>query len=655
MRRALAATLLALLAAAPPAQAKGSTSGQLRAGAGQADITPPKTGYYLGGWTRADRKGLGVSTRLHANTLVLQRGTKKLALVAADIFAIAAGMQEDVAREVADLGFDRTSVLLAASHTHSGPGGYTNNPLYNTAAPSPETIGDPSSFVNFLNAPPADRQLYTFIVKQIAASIRRANADRTLAVAAWGHTRLTGVTQNRSLSAFLRNYGIVVAADDAKPEMDPKGPDDTIDPNVDVLRVDKLVRHGRRTRRVPIGAYSNFADHGTVVNAENQVYSGDHHAAAARVFADKVRKAAKVPRNQTVVNVYPNGAEGDMSAGLVHQGIDAARRVGSTEADAMFEAWRKAGTRLSRTPALDWRWTRACFCGRMTATGRVDSGSHVGVPFLTGSEEGRGPLFDLTGVSLEGASVPFDDPVQGTKLAVPGIGTNGPPAVPVGVYRVGDGVIATIPGEPTKQIGVHVRKAVLDAMPRSGVTHALIGGLAFDFIQYVTTPAEYGAQSYEGGSTLYGKHEGTFLQERLAELGKALAEGKPAPAPHPYDPSYGVKPDGPPYPAGADKGTLTAQPAKQAARGDVIKLAWTGGANGSDRPVDKAFITAERSVGKRWRAVDSDLALDMIWRDGGAGRYTLEWRPARTVPAGAYRLRVTATRYELISDTFELS
>jgi neutral ceramidase len=341
-----------------------------------------------------------------------------------------------------------------------------------------------------------------------------------------------------------------------------------------------------------------------------------------------------------------------MSAGLVHQGIDEARRVGSIEAGAMFDAWKQAGAKLSRTPALDWRWTRTCFCGRQTATGRVDSGSHVGVPFLTGSEEGRGPLYDLTHYSLEGLSAPIDDPVQGVKVAAPGVGTNGPAAVPIGVYRVGDGVIATIPGEPTKQTGVLVRKAVLDAMPGSGVTHALIGGLALDYIQYVTTPAEYGAQSYEGASTLYGKHEATFFQERLAELGKALASGAPAAAPHAYDPSYGVKPDGAAYPAGADKGTLTAQPALS---GGVVTLAWTGGASGADRPVDQAFIRAERIVGKRWRTVDSDLGLDMIWRVDGAGHYTLQWRPAKTVPSGTYRLRVTATRYELVSDRFALS
>jgi hypothetical protein len=58
-----------LVVAAPAAGAA-----TLRAGAGQADITPPQTGYYLGGWTRADRIAQGQSSRLYANTLVLQRG-----------------------------------------------------------------------------------------------------------------------------------------------------------------------------------------------------------------------------------------------------------------------------------------------------------------------------------------------------------------------------------------------------------------------------------------------------------------------------------------------------------------------------------------------------------------------------------------------------
>ncbi|MCW3040332.1 MAG: hypothetical protein JWM31_2237, partial [Solirubrobacterales bacterium] len=631
--------------------------GALRAGAGQADITPPQTGYFLGGWTRADRLALGQSTRLYANALVLQRGTRKVALVAAELFAVPAGFQEDVARRVADLGYDRTSILLAASHTHSAPGGYANNPTYNTAAPSPQTIQNPQSFVEFFDPKPPDRQLYTFLVDQTAAAIRRADADRAPAAAGWAQTRLTGLTQNRSIEAHLADHGIHVATGTGTAAMDPLGVDDTIDPEVDVLRVDKLVRstaHPTRPVHVPIGAYSNFADHGTVVKSQTQVYSGDHHASAWRVFVDRVRRATpSLPRRQTVVNVYPNGAEGDQTAGLTHTGISGALKVGSVEAAKMFEAWQQAGKHLSRTPALDVRWTRACFCGRQTATGQVDSKGVEGLGFLTGSEEGRGPLYDLTHVSFEGRTSPVPDPVQGDKVQIP-VGSP-PAAVPVSLVRIGDGVLAAVPGEPTKQVGVRIRAAVLKPLAGTGVTHAVIAGLADDFVQYITTPEEYGEQSYEGASTLYGRNEATFLQERYAELAGQLASGKPADAPYALDPSYGVKPDGPPYPAGAAAGSITAEPAASVAAAGDVTLRWTGGPLGRDRPVARAFVSAQRLVAKRWRTVDSDLGLHMLWHVDAKGAYDVTWSLPGSVPPGTYRLRVTAARYGLQSRSFAVT
>ncbi|WP_354699276.1 Neutral ceramidase [Paraconexibacter sp. AEG42_29] len=648
---ALAALALAAPSPSGAATPKAKKVSQLRAGAGQADITPPQTGYYLGGWTRADRLALGQSTRLYANTLVLQRGTRKIALVAIELFAVPAGLQEDVARAVADLGYDRTGILMAASHTHSGPGGYANNPTYNTAAPSPATIGNPSSFIEFIDPKPADPTLYTFLVKQIAASIRRADGDRGLAAAGWASVELRGLTENRSIEAHLANHGLDVETGRGTAAMDPLGADDTIDPAVDVLRVDKFVKRKGKTVRVPIGAYSNFADHGTVVKADSQVYSGDHHAAAWRVFVDKVRRASPaIPKNQTVVNVYPNGAEGDQTAGLKHTGFDGAAVVGSAEAAKMFEAWKLAGKRLSRTPALDVRWTRSCFCGRSTATGPVDSKGIEGAGFLTGSEEGRGPLFDLTGISLEGRKNLTSDPVQGNKVQIP-VGAP-PAAVPLSVTRIGDGVLVQVPGEPTKEVGVRVRRAVRGPLAPKGIKHVVIAGLAGDFIQYITTPEEYGQQSYEGASTLFGRNQATFLQERYAELAGQLASGAPAEPPYPLDVAYGVKPDGPDYPAGAAAGSLTGQPPATVARGKDVKITWSGAPLGRDRPVDKAFVSAQRLVGKRWRTVDSDLGLHMLWHVDAKGAYDLTWTVPASAPAGTYRLLVSAQRYGLTTRTF---
>jgi neutral ceramidase len=649
---ALAVVGVALRPGTAGAAAKGAP-GSLRAGAGQADITPPQTGYFLGGWTRADRLALGQSTRLFANTLVLQRGTRKVALVAAELFAIPAGLQEDVARAVADLGYDHTTVLLAASHTHSGPGGFANNPIYNTAAPSLQTATDPLSFVRFLSPAPADRQLYTFLVKQIALSIRRADADRAHAAAGWGHANLYGITQNRSIEAHLADHGIHVPYGKGSPAMDPDGPNHTIDPDVDVLRVDKLVRRAGRTVHVPIGAWSNFADHGTVVKSQLEAYSGDHHAAAWRVFTARVRRAARVPGAQAVVNVYPNSDEGDITAGIVHNGPSGADEVGTAEADAMFAAWRAAGRGLSRTPALDLRWTRTCFCGQSTETGPVASKGAEGLGFLTGSEEGRGPLFDVTGIPLEGVTNPVSDPVQGDKVVVPA--GDPPPAVPISVLRIGDHALAALPGEATKEVGARIKAALLGTMGGAGVRRVVIAGLAGDYIQYITTPEEYGQQSYEGASTLFGVNEATFLQDRLVDLAARMVRGEPAPDAYPLDPSYGVRPDGPPYPAGAAQGTVTGQPDAEVQRLGHVRLAWRGGPSGHDRPVDAPFVHAERRVDGRWQTVDTDLGLAMLWRADDQGRYEVTWEVPLTAPTGTYRLAVTATRYELASEPFHVT
>jgi hypothetical protein len=92
--------LVAALAAAPAAQAE-----QLHAGVGKADITP-RTGYYLGGWTRQDRVAQGQHTRLWARALVLQRGERKVALVAVDLFMVPGGLVKHVGA-LAARGFPR--------------------------------------------------------------------------------------------------------------------------------------------------------------------------------------------------------------------------------------------------------------------------------------------------------------------------------------------------------------------------------------------------------------------------------------------------------------------------------------------------------------------------------------------------------------------
>ena len=590
---ALGLAVLAVLLACAPAHAAG-----LRAGVGKADVTP-QTGYYLGGWTRADRVAGGQHTRLHARALVLERDGRKVALVSLDLFMVPGGMVKHVGDALRSRGFSEQNILISASHTHSGPGGYANFPTLNTAAPSLQTATDPFSFFRLLDPNPADRQLYTFITRQITTAIRRADADLGPAAAGWGSGRIVGLTRNRSIEAHLANHGVLKERGEGSEADDPGGYLHTIDPAVNVLRVDKLRRRrgSRRRVRVPIGAWSTFADHGTVTKSSFQFYNGDHHASAMRVFESRVRREGRTPKGQEVLNVYGNSNEGDMSAGLDRSGPAASDYVGRVEAGAMVRAWRRAGRRLSRTPALDMRWTRVCFCGQETEGGRVASASQVGIPFLTGSEEERGPLFDVTQEELEGRRAPAGTDPHGVKLSAPGVGGGVPNAVPLLAVRVGPRLIVSLPGEGTKEVGERIRTAVGSAVAGSGIEGVVLSGLANEFVLYFTTPEEYDRQHYEGGNTQFGRHSSTLMKVELAKLAGSLARGESAPAPYAFDPTNGVAPDGPPYGDGAAGARALEQPATGYRRLERATFSWQGGPLGLDRPVDRAFVVAERRRG----------------------------------------------------------
>ena len=59
-----------------------------------------------------------------------------------------------------------------------------------------------------------------------------------------------------------------------------------------------------------------------------------------------------------------------------------------------------------------------CFCGQEVEGGRVGDQAVVGLPLITGSEEGRGPLYDVTHEPFEGRTSPLDGGAQGHKIQI---------------------------------------------------------------------------------------------------------------------------------------------------------------------------------------------------------------------------------------------
>jgi neutral ceramidase len=279
----------------------------------------------------------------------------------------------------------------------------------------------------------------------------------------------------------------------------------------------------------------------------------------------------------------------------------------------------------------------------------------VGAPFLTGSEEGRGPLFDVTHINQEGLRLPVDVGPQGDKVQALGPpAANFPNIVPLMVVRVGTGLMATIPGEMTVEMGRRTRDAVMKAAAPLGIDQVALIGYANEYVHYFTTPEEYEWQAYEGGSTLFGRYSSNVLRDGLADLAARMASGRPAAAAVAFDPRNGLVPDTTPYTAGADNGKATSQP------GDVRRLGfttfkWTGGVRGLDRPLDKPFVRIERMRKGRWRTQTDDLGLEIEWRVDDQGAYTAQWQVPLSAPVGVYRFVISARRYDLASSDFRVA
>lgn len=80
-----------------------------------------------------------------------------------------------------------------------------------------------------------------------------------------------------------------------------------------------------------------------------------------------------------------------------------------------------------------------------------------------------------------------------------------PHVVPLQLVKIGQVVIAGVPGEFNAQAGLRLKERLRRAFGLAA-HHYAVAGYANAYAGYVATEAEYAAQHYEGASTLYGPH-----------------------------------------------------------------------------------------------------------------------------------------------------
>jgi neutral ceramidase len=662
MRRllVLAVTLAATVATAPAARA------ELTAGAANADITPPigtpqfaytARSRLAGGAPQdiplqiiADPDGRlyaktfaasrGIHTRVRARAIVLDTGTERAALVQVDLGGIPYALVQRVHELIPETGIPLENIMIAATHTHSSTG-----PIWPTDSTGYAALGGDAF----------DARIFEFTARGIARAIAVADSYRVPAKLGIADVRVTNASRNRNFEPFKRNEDV--------PEDEAAAKEASIDPVLTVVRVDET--DGR-----PIGVWSNFAVHQTTFGDDNLLFSGDNAAFTERIVEDEIRADARrrgtpARRRETVVNVWTNSNEGDISPdgstdkvgeeSLQYSGnsFTSAHMAGMKVARGVLRAWRRAGRDMTTDVPLDSRLAYVAFDGEQAD----------GEPVGPNAVLGQGGI-----VAGDGTCAPFDGfsgPGQGMKMfALGGPGdTLVPGTQPVGVMRLGPLAITALPSEVTKQMGLRIRAAVKEASG-GAYERVVLSGLTNGYSSYTATPEEYDACHYEGSFTLFGRRQGPLYRDVLLKVSKALLEGAEY-AGDPEPPYRVVGGEQMPEPGPTpDAGTPVEQPAQSVVRYGRATFSWNGGHPAIDAPRAGRLVTTQRLGKRRWRRVATDDGFyDILERDPETDVWTTTFQTTDCMPTGTYRflIRGRADRgagpedYRLESETFELT
>jgi neutral ceramidase len=612
------------------------------AGRGIADITGEIAECGMLGYGLPEQQAEGLHTRLRARAFAFADGDQRLMLVVCDLPLVFSSVTQAVVRRLPD-GYTAANVVITATHTHCGPGGYSHHAVYN---------GNTGGF---------RPRTHRAIVDGIVEAARRAIADLAPATLRLNRGELHDASVNRSRRAFDRN-----------PHADKAVFPDAVDPATTLLTVE---RDG-----VPVGLVNWFAVHNTSMTNRNRLVSADNKGYAAYHWEREVSGVDYLAEEvePALVTAFAQTNAGDLSPNLN-------LRPGSGPTEDEFENTRVIGTRQYLAAArllaaadgaevleggLDHRLIHVDMADvrvgpRFTGDGRPHRTSHA----VPGATAFAGALPDgptgwrfvhheqnpaLDAVSRQGIyrlSPRLRDSQAPKTLAAPISLLNrvvpfGQEVLPVQLLRIGSLYLLCLPFEVTVVAGLRLRRTVAAAVG-TDPDHVLVMGYANAYGHYLTTPEEYDAQMYEGASTLFGRWQLPAVQQTAALLAEAMRDGRPVDPGTPAPDLSGRRRRTPRRPA-PDAAHPKAQIGRQISflwddRTAIVEFA--GVHPGNDRRRGGTYFEVQRRVGLSWHRIadDGDWSTRMYWKRLPSRRGTtvstvwIEWRVPFGTPRGRYR------------------
>ena len=607
-------------------------------GAGIYDITGPAAELGMMGFSDHEQKTTGIHTRLYSRAFIIGDSDKRVVYVSAELLFItpplSLGVLEKLQQTYGEL-YTKDNVMLTATHTHSGPGGYCGYALYDFA------IGG------------FDNQNYNAIVNGIYQSIVRAHNSLAPGRIKINQGDLDGVSMNRSEDAYNENDDY----DDYE---------DNIDKKMLLLRLEDMYSN-------EIGMINWFAVHPTNIGNKNKLISSDNKGYASFYF-EKSKKTDYLAEN-TFVGAFAQSNAGDVSPNLWghpdgEHDYERMQNIGNKLLDKANKLYDNAITCLSGS--LDYRHTYLDFSmnGPICKEGRACVAA-IGASVIGGAKaDGIGKpgiekcivfgkkLFNTFIITV----FPKDEACHKEKVIALHTGRMlphpwTPDILPAQIIKIGNLALVGLPVEATTMAGRRIRNAVQAILSEIGVDNVVFAGYANSHCGYLTTAQEYAVQNYEGAHTLFGPNSETVFREEAVKLAQSMRDGtdiSSAKLPDirgktilsliPFIPGIsmpGVIMDAkPPF---EQFGSLRTNTKEAYNKGETVSVAFWGGHPKNNLRTQNTFLEIQKKVGDAWQTIarDNDPKTRYIWsriRLTAFSTITIKWDIPQDAEAGEYRI-----------------
>ncbi|WP_224367929.1 neutral/alkaline ceramidase [Hyalangium versicolor] len=629
-------------------------------GSGIYDITGPAAEIGMMGFAVPEQKTAGIHMRLRSRAFVIGDETKRVVFVSADLGQIFQMVKVKVSEKLAanpELSryYSAKNVLLSATHTHSGPGGFSGYFLYDA------TI---NGFV---------KQNFNAIVEGIYQSILRAHNNVKPGRILVNEGRIEGCGGNRAVEAYNNNP----AAERARYESN-------TDQTMTLLKFVGL--DGEE-----IGTVNWYAVHPDSIGPENKLISGDNKGWASYLFEKD--KGANYLASKTFVAAFAQGNAGDVTPNIgfsqappaltfeENPSLENAVLKQYTKAKELYNGATRelAGSVDFRHEWVDMRTLYVASAGTTTCAAGMGASFSAGSPYDNPSpaplfpngttvdsvqwseDSGRAALYQLLSGAFAFAWPATHDAAytqchaEKPVLIPTGVAhvnlfgpTMTPQIMPLQVLKIGNLAVVAVPTEVTTMSGRRMKDTVKTELASVGVDTAVIASLSNSYASYLATREEYALQWYEGACTQFGPNELAAFQQEYARLSRAIVSGADvAPGPTPEDVTDQTVDLTPKVvlddkPLDKNFGSVMAPPAASYARGSLVTVQFWGGHPNNDLQTQGSFLTVEKQVNGAWVAIawDWDPETTYRWERNGISysKITITWN-TKNASAGTYRIR----------------